>query len=380
MRVAVVTESFFPLVNGVTNSVARVLENLRANGHEAIVICASHPKGVPSHYAGYPVMTLASVSMPFYHSINVTMPSVSRVQRILEDFQPDVVHVASPFLLGNQGIVAAARLSIPSVVIYQTDIPNYLTSYGFPFLVPAAWVRVRRMHNYATMTLAPSTFTRQQLLDHGITRVDLWGRGVDTVRFHPDKRDQALHDSWAPNGERVVGYAGRLGSEKQVGDLAVLADLADIKVVIVGDGPERASLQKHMPNALFVGQKTGDDLPRHLASFDIFVHTGELETFGQTIQEAHASGLPVIAPGKGGPLDLVDSSRDGWLYEPGNLDQLRNYVMDLAGDNAKRAIFSETARSRIENHTWASVCDELFEHYREAIRIGAHTAREISMH
>lgn len=380
MRVAIVTESFFPLVNGVTNSVARVLENLRAGGHEAIIICAAHPKGVPSHFAGYPVMTLPSFPMPFYQSINVTLPSVARMQAILEDFQPDVVHVASPFLLGNKGIVAAAKLSIPSVVIYQTDIPNYLTSYGFPFLVNAAWARVRRMHNYATMTLAPSSYTRQQLLDHGVTRVDLWGRGVDTQKFHPSKRDQALHDSWATNGECVVGYVGRLGSEKQVEDLAVLGDDPGIKIVIVGDGPERESLEGQLPGAIFVGQKTGDDLPRYLASFDIFVHTGELETFGQTIQEAHASGLPVIAPGKGGPLDLVDSSRDGWLYEPGNLTQLRNYVVDLAGDNAKRAAFAETARDGIENRTWASVCDELFEHYREAIRIGAHTSRGISIH
>ena len=380
MRVAVVTESFFPLVNGVTNSVARVLESLRADGHDAIVICADHPDGVPSRFAGYPVVTLKSFPMPFYSTINVAIPPVTRLQEILSGFQPDVVHVAAPFLLGYQGIVAAAKLSIPSVVIYQTDIPNYLASYGFPRLVNLAWVHVRRMHNFATVTLAPSTFTRNQLLDHGITRVDLWGRGVDTRRFHPTKRDQSLHDEWAPFGERVVGYLGRLGSEKRVGDLAALRDLPGIKLVIVGDGPERDSLEAQLPDAVFTGQQIGDELPRYLASFDVFVHTGELETFGQTIQEAHASGLPVIAPGIGGPLDLVDSSRDGWLYEPGNLPQLRNYVADLAGDNAKRAAFGATARARVENRTWSAVCDDLFEHYREAIRIGAHTARGVAIH
>lgn len=370
MRVAFAAESFLPQVNGVTNSVLRMLEHLQAHGHEAMVLAPSDAGKVPDSYAGAPVTTLSSVALPGYADVRVNTAPRFMVERALADFRPDVVHLAAPFAIGYKAALSAARLNIPTVAIYQTELATYAAQYGFPALEPVFWYRLRQAHSLATLNFAPSTYARDQLMGQGIPRVGIWARGVDSVRFHPGKRDEALHREWAPNGEKVVGYMGRLASEKSVGDLAALADVPGIKLVVIGDGPSRAELEAALPHALFVGLKTGEELPRHLATFDLFVHTGQFETFCQSIQEAQASGLPVVAPRRGGPIDLVDPSHTGWLYEPGHLDQMRSHVVDLVGDDFKRQAFGATARARVEDRTWPNICAELVDHYRDAIRMG----------
>ncbi len=367
MRVAIFTESFLPAINGVTHSVLRVLEYLRDEGHQAMVIAPASHGREPREYAGFPVIPVAAVGLPGYHDVRVSSTTQLRLERLLEDFHPDVLHLAAPIALGHRAALAANWLGIPVVAIYQTDVPSYAARYGFAGAESLLWWRVRQIHSLATMTLAPSTYARTQLLAHNIPRVGLWARGVDSVRFDPAKRDERLHRAVAPNGEKIIGCVGRLAPEKQVGDLQVLADLPDTKLVLVGDGPQRRELEAFLPNAHFTGQLTGEDLPRVMASMDVFVHPGELETFGQSLQEAMASGLPVIAPAKGGPIDIVNSSRTGWLYPPGDLAAMRGHVRDLVGDDRKRAAFSREARQSVEDRTWRNLCEELMGHYDEAI-------------
>ncbi len=209
-------------------------------------------------------------------------------------------------MLGQRAAVVTNRFELPSVAIYQTEVPpSYAAKYGIPQAEPLLWKWVRNTHQLATMTLAPSTYARKQLVDIGVQRVGLWGArsGFGALRpgqarFGPAPRARAERGGEA---DRLCRSAGR--GEKQVEDLAVLQDLPNTRTVIIGDGPKRAELEQLLPRAIFLGQMTGgEQLPRTLASMDIFVHPGgELETFCQSIQEAQASGIPPIAPARGGP-------------------------------------------------------------------------------
>ncbi|QAY69766.1 glycosyltransferase family 4 protein [Xylanimonas protaetiae] len=387
MRVAIVAESFLPHVNGVTNSVLRVLEHLERRGHEAMVLAPSpgspgvlaaergDPRGggadagmVPPFVSGAPVVEMESVGLPGYPQVRVVVGQRARIQRTLEAFGPDVVHLASPFVLGWHGVRAAENLGLPTVAVYQTEVPGYAARYGMRHLEPLLWRRVHHVHERATLTLAPSSAVLASLAERGLPRLRLWGRGVDTVTFRPSARDAAWRAAVGAGRPLLVGYVGRLAPEKQVEDLRALAGLPHVRLVVVGDGPEREPLERLLPDAHFTGLLRGAELSRTMASLDVLVHPGELETFGQTLQEAAASGVPVVAPAAGGPLDVVDHSRTGWLYAPGDLDAMRERVADLLGDDRKRRAFGAAARARAVGRTWAAVCDELLEHYRDAVR------------
>lgn len=363
-------------MNGVTHSILRVLEHLQQRGDEVLVIApATQDAEVPEEVYGAQVHRLPSVPLAGYANVRVALGGVYRVKRILADYAPDVVHLASPFVLGWRAAQAAHQLGIPTVAIYQTEVPSYAARYGVPFLENWAWSRVDHIHLLASRTLVPSTFALNQLRGRGIPRLGMWRRGVDTQRFSPEKRDGAWRSSLVPGGERIIGYVGRLAAEKQVEDLAVLADVPGTRLVIVGDGPQRAALAAALPGAVFTGFLGGEDLARAMASFDLFVHPGEFETFCQTIQEAMASGVPVVATGRGGPLDLVENSRTGWLYEPGDLAGLRARVMDLMGDDAKRRAFAAAAHASVQGRTWSALGDELVQHYRSVMEPAGITGR-----
>lgn len=354
-------------MNGVTHSLLKILQHLDARGDQVLVIAPSTLEHAPSTVEGATVRRLPAVPLAGYRNIRVAMGGVARIKTLLADFHPDVVHLASPFVLGWRAVQAAAALDLPSVAVYQTDVPGYAARYGLPFLESWAWQRVKRIHLTATKTLVPSSDSMQKLQVRGIPRMELWRRGVDTERFHPAKRSEGFRRTVAPQGQKIIGYVGRLALEKQVEDLAALADIPNTRLVVVGDGPQRELLESLLPGAYFTGFLGGEELAAAVASFDLFVHPGELETFCQTIQEAMASGVPVVATGRGGPVDLVDSSRTGWLYAPGNLTELRDYAMDLIGDDAKRAAFAAAAFQQVQGRSWHVVCEQLMSLYSQAI-------------
>ena len=375
MRVALFAESSLIHMNGVTHSLLQVLRHLEANGHETRVIAprASRDEASVGPH-GSELSLLRSVGLPSYPEVRLTFARAALLSSMLRDFAPDVVHLASPFVLGWQGLRAADHLGIPTVAIYQTDIPGYAERYGMPAAQPVLAQHVARIHQRATLTLAPSSASIAELRDAGVDRLKLWARGVDGERFRPERRSEEWRRRVAPNAETIIGYVGRLAPEKQVEDLQAIADLPNSKLVIVGDGPSRGALQKMLPDAVFLGFLGGSELAEAVASFDLFVHPGENETFCQTIQEALASGVPVVATGRGGPLDLVQNSRTGWVYTPGNLQELRDRVIDLVGDPAKRRAFAVAARDSVSHRTWARLGDELIGHYRDAIAVQQGTA------
>ncbi|MGP9537497.1 glycosyltransferase family 4 protein [Brachybacterium sp. AOP43-C2-M15] len=379
MRILVISESSLPHMNGVTNSVLRVVDHFVATGDEVGIIAPSHP-GADTHLRTtcgrrVRVHRVASAPMPGYPEVRIAATSAGALRRRIEAFRPDVIHLASPMLLGGRAAVAAQRAGVPTVAVYQTDIPGYTARYGMPFLESASWQVLRDVHGRATVNLAPSVATRDQMLDHGIERVDLWRRGVDTSLFSSALRSEQLRARYAEPGERLVVYMGRLAPEKQLGDLRVIHDMPGVRLLIVGDGPEREALRRQLPRARFAGFRSGTDLAAHLASADLFIHPGELETFGQTLQEAMASGLPVIAPRRGGPVDLVAPSRTGWLYTPGMLDEMRDHASDLLFDDAKRRAFGRAAEESVRRRTWPVLAEQLRGYYLQAIeqhgRVGA---------
>ncbi|MGA5900756.1 glycosyltransferase family 4 protein [Streptomyces venetus] len=366
MRVVIVTESFPPDVNGVAHCALQTARHLVDRGHAPVVVApAPAPGHKPDASAPCPVVHVPSLPLPGYPQVRVALPS-RRLAATLVEHRADVVHLASPFVLGVRGMAAAARLGIPAVAVYQTDLAGYARTY-MGAGEAAAWRRIRSVHGAADLTLAPSTAALRDLETHGVPRVELWPRGVDTARFRPDRRDEALRRELAPNGEVIVGYVGRLAPEKQVELLAGACGLDGVRVVIVGDGPSRPGLEQALPGAVFLGRRTGDDLARVFASLDVFAHTGPFETFCQTVQEAMASGLPVVAPAAGGPLDLVAQGHTGLLVPPRDATAVRDAVRALAADPALRAAFGAAGRATVEGRTWAAVGDRLIGHYANVL-------------
>jgi phosphatidylinositol alpha 1,6-mannosyltransferase len=293
------------------------------------------------------------------------------VLRVLRDFRPDLVHLASPFVLGAGAAAAAQVLRIPTVAVYQTDIPGFVDQSDLGFLVPpariGAWGVVRMIHNRAAVTLAPSVATIRELEEHGVWRVSYWPRGVDADLFSPHRRRENLRRQWDDTGTRhLVGYVGRLASEKNVQRLWTLAHRDDVQLVVVGDGPERSRLQSLLPDAVFTGELRGTALAEAYASLDVFVHTGEFETFCQGLQEALASGVPAVAPAAGGPLDLITPGMNGELLEVERFERdLPGAVDRLTGPDHDR--LSARARAGVVHRTWPALCGELVDVYREVV-------------
>jgi len=371
MRVAIITESFPPDVNGVAHCVLRVAELLTSYGHHPLVIAPrprqerwggnSEPQGGTSF--PFPVVRVPAVPLPGYPTFRLGLPS-RQVRAALIGHRAEVVHLASPVVLGAHGALVARQLGLPTVAVYQTDLPSYARAYRLGRAGQAfAWRWLRGIHNSAARTLAPSTVTATGLLGQGIANVWLWGRGVDTRRFDPAKRSEDLRATLAPGGELIAGYIGRLATEKRVELLAGITALNGVKLVIVGAGPAEATLRQHLPDAIFLGERRGEELAAIYASLDVFVHSGPYETFGQTLQEAAASGLPVVAPAAGGPLDLVADGVSGYLVPPSDPDAFTAAVARLAADPAARAAFGAAGRRKVLSRSWPALTEELIGHY-----------------
>lgn len=364
LRVVVVTESFLPQINGVTNSVLRILEHLRAEGHQALVIAPESSGGV-NEYAGFRVKRVPSLEMKGLLPVGFPQKTL---EPLIDGFNPDVVHLASPFFLGNYASRVAERLDIPTLSIYQTDIAGFARHYGLTLAHDSLKRWVAKIHTRTTRTLAPSNWSCEDLRATGVSNVHLWPRGVDSEKFSPEKRDinlrcQLLGDR--PD-RKLIGYVGRLANEKRVDDLATLNTRDDVQLVVVGDGPARTRLEKVLSNAKFVGYQSGEDLARYYASLDIFIHTGKHETFCQSVQEALASGVPVIAPNFGGPTDLVKHGWTGYLIDTANPYSL-NHAVNQIIQIAEPALMGGRARQSVIGRSWQLVNTQLINHYQELI-------------
>jgi len=367
LRIAVVTEAFLPQVNGVTNSVLRLLEFCKGQGHEVLII-APESENAPSNYLGYKIKHVPSISIK--KMIPVGVPQ-KYLEPLLEGFAPDVIHLASPIFLGHYVIRIAKRMRIPTVSVYQTDVAGFARHYGLTIAHNTLKKWISKIHQNSDITLAPSKWSCRDLESYGVKNVRLWKRGVDLINFNPSRRDELLRTNIIGGRKKfIIGYVGRLAHEKRLDDLAILDKQEDIQLVIVGSGPAEIKFKKALPHALFVGHQSGTELARYMASFDVFVHTGKHETFCQAIQEALASGVPVIAPNTGGPVDLVEHGKTGLLIDTADPIQLLDAVATFRTHSSFELMKAAAVQS-VAHRSWDYINGQLMNHYVDASKMVA---------
>ncbi len=325
------------------------------------------------------VVTVPAVSLPGYRGLDVARPGADLLP-VLRRVDPDVVHLASPAVLGAQAVLAASRLGLPSVAVWQTDLSAFARRYHVGVSTRLVWKRLRRIHNAADLTLVPSSASAYQLRGQDIGPLALWQRGVDRDLFDPGRRDQGLRAELAPAGELLVGFVGRLAPEKRAHLLEPISTLPGVRLVVVGDGPRRRQLEKLMPAAVFTGQVTGTELGRTVASLDTLVHPGADETFAdetfcQVVQEALWTGRdsPNLrsrrarpSPTARGPASPTSCSRTIAASSPpaaggatprpvaGPADPVRCDHTAVAGDAAAASTSSSTKRAAVAGRAAAA--------------------------
>jgi glycosyltransferase involved in cell wall biosynthesis len=293
MRIALISETFLPKINGVTNTMCRLLEHLYIRGHQTIMFA---PKGAPDFYAHTPIIQPISFPLPFYPELEVANP-FANLDKYLQGFKPDIIHVVNPYSVGVAGTKYALKNDIPLVASYHTDVPGYTSQfYGLPFMTQIIWDYFRWIHNKADLTLCPSQCTLNELKEQGFTNLKIWSRGVDVAQYAPSKTDPTWRWTISEGHPEapVLLYVGRLAAEKRVDWLLpVIKALPDVRLVIVGDGPMRSEWEPLFKgtNTFFTGYLQGEELARTYASSDLFVFPSANETFGNVVLEAMASGL-----------------------------------------------------------------------------------------
>ena len=373
MRVLISAESFLPRSNGVTNSVLRVSRYLKSQGHEVLIIASGDG---PSRVEEIEIRRVPALALKRIAQVDIPRVKVKTLIPILEEFNPDIIYLASPFLLGEQVRKAGIRCGIPVIANYQTDVSGFIDFYGLNTAKTIVEKRLKKIHKGSTLTLAPSTESISFLRSLGIENVRHWGRGVDLEQFNPAWRSEKLRKYWGADSDTlIIGFVGRLAPEKQVHKLASIGDVGllagkQILQVIVGEGPTRETLEKSLPKAVFTGHLNGKELSKAVASMDLLITTGENETFCQVIQEAMAAGLAVIAPNAGGPKDLISDGVDGFLYEPGENLDIRKKVLRAIFDREQLEKMSLAAYSKVQGKTWDQVCHQLLSIFSEVIDAG----------
>lgn len=322
MHIAYVTETYPPELNGVALTVARLVRGLRARGHTVQLV---RPKQAgESDRDSDDEWRAPGMPIPMYPELRIGMPAVGRLGERWSRLRPDLVHVATEGPLGWAAVRAARLLGIPVTSDFRTNYDQYSAHYGFGWMSGAVRAYLRHFHNGTDRTLVPTPAVRTSLSLKGYERLEVLGRGVDCQQFSPARRSETLRASWgATDNAPVLLYVGRLASEKNVplafrAFEAVRARVPGARMVVVGDGPLRARLQKSTPGAVFVGQQSGVALAQHYASSDIFAFPSTTETFGNVTLEALASALLVVAFRSGAAAVHVEDCASGVLVEPGD--------------------------------------------------------------
>ncbi len=379
MRVACVTETYPPEVNGVSLTVARMVEGLQSRNHDVQLVRPRQQSAeAPDRGDRFHEVLLRGMPIPRYPSLRMGMPSKRTLVRLWTLQRPDVVHIATEGPLGWSALQAAQHLKLPVCSDFRTNFHAYTQHYGIGWLRKPIMAYLRKFHNRTQCTMVPTEALRRELRAEGFERLEVVSRGVDTRQFDPARRSAALRAQWGADDDTlVVCCVGRLAREK---NLEVLIDafrgierrMPTARLVLVGAGPLEAELRSACPGAALAGQRRGEDLAAHYASADLFLFPSLTETFGNVTTEALASGLPVVAFDYAAAAQVIDHEVDGLRVPFGDSAAFAEAALSLAFDPARRERLGLAARARAVQLDWAAIVQRFEAVLTDVIRQAAH--------
>ena len=366
LRVAVVTETYPPEINGVSLTAARFVEGLRRRNHEIQLIRPRQDRAeCAAGNDGFQEMLTRGVPIPRYPNLRMGLPAKRALEQAWAFRRPDVVHIVTEGPLGWSALRAARKLKLPVVSDFRTNFHAYSRHYGIGWLGKPILAYLRKFHNRTLFTLVPTDALRAELAALGFRGLRVVARGVDTALFDPVRRSQALRAGWgAGPDDPVLLHVGRLAPEKNIDGLldayaAVREREPRAKLVLVGDGPARDELRVRCPDAIFAGTQRGESLAAHYASADLFLFPSLTETYGNVTLEALASGLAVVAYGYAAGAALIRHGENGLLAALGDAQDFRALAADLAAEPRRIRALGECARERALAYDWNRVVRQL---------------------
>lgn len=364
LRIAVVTETYPPEINGVAVTISRMVEGLRRHHVVELIRPRQNQQDSAKNELTLQEVLVRGFPIPRYQGLKLGLPAKRQLIKLWTGQRPDVVHLVTEGPLGSSALAAARKLGIPVSSDFHTNFHSYSRHYGFGWLQKTVAGYLRNFHNRTDATLVPTQELRDTLAQDGYQNLQVVARGVDTTLFHPNKRSTELRQQWGvADGELAVIYVGRISAEKNMPLVlrtfeAMLANNPKLKLVLVGDGPVRAEMQRQNPEYIFAGMRTGEDLAAHYASGDIFLFPSMTETYGNVTVEAMASGLAVVAYRYAAAAEHITHERNGLHAEFGNEDEFVHLACGLANDAARVDKMRNASHQTMLKLDWQNIVDE----------------------
>jgi glycosyltransferase involved in cell wall biosynthesis len=359
MRIAIFTDTYYPQINGVSNTIYHYMKYLDQQHIPYVLICPNYKTLMKDKEDGYHIIRVKAMSFPFYKESKIAFPNKKKLNQILHDFHPTNIHVMTEFSIGHFGLKYGQRYQIPVVTNYSTHFVSYLDYLKLGFLKKPLQKYVTWFHNQSKITTCPSQETKHHLARIGISKTTIFGRGIYTEQFSPSYRSEAFRSQWGSNPFLYL-YVGRISGEKELHlGLEAFNRLKtihhNIEFLVVGDGPKKQAYEKMYPNVRFLGYQTGEDLSMIYASSDVFVFPSPTETLGNVVLEAMASGLPVIVANQGGVLENVRHLSNGMIAESQDVDHYYQHMKTYYDDQYHYKQTKQYALEHVKKKSWHDI-------------------------
>jgi len=379
LRIAFFTETFLPRIDGTVTRLCHTIRQLRKSGHPVLVVA---PHGDIEDFEGASIEGVPGFPFPLYPELKLAVPRPS-IGKALLAFRPDLIHALHPILLGSAAFYYSSTLRVPLVISYHTQLPKWLQYYRLGSLEPLLWWGTRSAYNRGDLVLCTSQPMQSLLREHGLRRVEVWQRGVDTENFQPQYASLELRARLTDGHpeHKLLLYVGRLSAEKEIERCrSILQAIPGLRLAIVGDGPHRRTLEQYFSATptYFSGYLRGRELAGAYASADVFFLPSRTETLGLVLLEAMAAGCPIVAVAEGGIVDIVQDGVTGHLYDANELDAAISAIRRLLYDSSHREAMRRRARRDVENWGWAAATKQLECFYRDTLRRDQELSRRLA--